>query len=197
MLLALFLLLTISMQPVQAQSSEDLPASMNGMDMSSMHGMSTDMKGMDMKDMQHGMMPGMSHAQDSEKHHEIVAGQPGDEQQVDRTIKVSASDNLRFNPDSLTVKQGETIRFTVTNSGQTAHAFVIATPQRQKEYQQMMERMPTMPQEGDNAITVEPGKTRDLIWQFSHPGTVQFACHEPGHYVAGMVGTIKVLKEPQ
>lgn len=193
MMLAFFLLLTISTQPAVAQGAEDNSASMNGMDRSSMHGMSMDTKSME--GMQHDMLPSMPHGQDSEKHHASVAGRPGDEKQIDRTIKVSASDNLRFKPESLSVKQGETIRFTVTNSGKMAHAFVIATPQQQQDYQQMMERMPTMPQSGSNAITVEPGKTRTLIWQFTQPGIVQFACHEAGHYAAGMVGNINVVKE--
>ncbi len=184
-MLAMFLLLAIGVQPAQAHGSEGHAMSMEGMDMQGME---------DMEGMQHDMMPGMAHTQDSDKHHEIVADRPGDERQVDRTIKVSISGERRFHPGSLSVTQGDTVRFIVTNNSQIPHAFVIATAQGQQDYQQMMERMPSMPQEGNNAVTIKPGESRTLVWQFSHPGTMQFACHMPGHFAAGMVGTINVLK---
>lgn len=43
-----------------------------------------------------------------------------------------------------------------------------------------------------NAIRIEPGETAELTWTFTDPGTVLMGCHEPGHYDAGMRGTITV-----
>lgn len=43
----------------------------------------------------------------------------------------------------------------------------------------------------DNSISIPPGETADLTWKFTDPGSLQFGCHEPGHYEGGMVGTIE------
>src|SRR2546425_8725582 len=51
-----------------------------------------------------------------------VAGQAG---KVNRTVNVDMTDNMRFNPSSLSVKQGETIRFVVKNSGKVKHEMVL------------------------------------------------------------------------
>ena len=37
-----------------------------------------------------------------------------------------------------------------------------------------------------------PGKTGAIIWQFTKAGEFQFACLVPGHFEAGMVGTVIV-----
>jgi uncharacterized cupredoxin-like copper-binding protein len=39
---------------------------------------------------------------------------------------------------------------------------------------------------------VEPGRSGDLIWTFNRTGEFEFACLLPGHYQAGMRGTIRV-----
>jgi uncharacterized cupredoxin-like copper-binding protein len=39
---------------------------------------------------------------------------------------------------------------------------------------------------------VQPGKTGELVWKFNRTGRFDFACLVPGHYEAGMVGTINV-----
>ena len=39
-----------------------------------------------------------------------------------------------------------------------------------------------------NAILVEPGTTKDVVWTFSDSANLNFACTLPGHYQAGMVG---------
>jgi uncharacterized cupredoxin-like copper-binding protein len=43
-----------------------------------------------------------------------------------------------------------------------------------------------------DAVTVEPRQTGDLVWRFSHAGILDFACLQPGHFEAGMKGTITV-----
>jgi uncharacterized cupredoxin-like copper-binding protein len=42
------------------------------------------------------------------------------------------------------------------------------------------------------AAPPDPGSTGALVWQFIAPGTVDFACLEPGHFEAGMIGHITV-----
>lgn len=43
-----------------------------------------------------------------------------------------------------------------------------------------------------NQVTLEPGKTGELVWQFIRAGTFDFACLQPGHFNAGMRGKIAV-----
>ncbi|MGH8502918.1 MAG: cupredoxin domain-containing protein [Gammaproteobacteria bacterium] len=126
------------------------------------------------------------------EHGPSAAGQPGDQSQVDRTIEITAHDSMSYTPQSLTVKPGEIIRFAVTNAGKIRHEFVIGTPEEQREHAQMMAQMPNMVHEDPSSVTLEPGGTKTLVWQFSNPGVVEFACHVPGHYPAGMVGKVHV-----
>jgi uncharacterized cupredoxin-like copper-binding protein len=157
--------------------------SMEGRDHGSMRG-KDDMEGMEHEG--HG-----AHEHGGE-HGPSAAGQPGDESQVDRTVEVTAYDSMSYKPDSLTVKPGETIRFVVTNAGKIRHEFVIGTPEEQREHEQMMQQMPNMVHEDPGSATLEPGETQGLVWQFSNPGVIEFACHVPGHYPAGMVGKVQV-----
>jgi uncharacterized cupredoxin-like copper-binding protein len=41
-------------------------------------------------------------------------------------------------------------------------------------------------------VTVAPGKTGEVIWQFTKAGKIDFACLQPGHYDAGMKGIVDV-----
>lgn len=158
---------------------------MDGMD----HG-STDMDDMKMPSGQEAMQ----HGDDSHggEHHASAAGDPGDPDEVDRTIEVTAHDAMRFKPDSLSVKQGATIRFVLTNVGQIRHEFVIGTADEVREHKQTMQQMPNMVHEDRNSLSLEPGQAKSLVWQFTNPGVVQIACLVPGHYAAGMVGTVRV-----
>jgi uncharacterized cupredoxin-like copper-binding protein len=55
-----------------------------------------------------------------------------------------------------------------------------------------MQKHPEMEHDDPNAVSVEPGKTGQLIWQFTRAGTVDFACLVPGHFEAGMTGQVAV-----
>jgi uncharacterized cupredoxin-like copper-binding protein len=39
---------------------------------------------------------------------------------------------------------------------------------------------------------VPPGKVESIIWRFNRAGEFYFACLQPGHFEAGMVGKITV-----
>ena len=122
-------------------------------------------------------------------------GRPGKADQVQRTIEVKALDTMRYDPQTFTVKAGETIRFVVTNVGRLKHEFIIGDPAEQRAHAEMMRKMPGMEHEDPNALNLEPGETKTLIWQFGQAGVVEVACHVPGHYEAGMVAQVKV-EEP-
>ena len=54
-------------------------------------------------------------------------GKPGVATKTTRTINVDMADSMRFTPADISVKQGETVRFVIKNSGQLKHELVIVT----------------------------------------------------------------------
>jgi uncharacterized cupredoxin-like copper-binding protein len=101
-------------------------------------------------------------------------------------------DTMRFTPDSIMVKQGETIKLIVKNSGKVKHEMVLGTEKELKEHAEVMKKNPEMEHADENQITVQPGKSGEIIWQFTKAGKVNFACLQPGHYEAGMKGALMV-----
>ena len=119
-------------------------------------------------------------------------GTPGKAAKVTRTVTVDMTDAMRFTPASISAKQGETIRFTVKNSGKVKHEFVLGTEKELKEHYQLMKKFPEMEHSDPQMVTVAPGKTGEVIWQFTKAGKIDFACLQPGHYDAGMKGAVTV-----
>jgi uncharacterized cupredoxin-like copper-binding protein/Cu/Ag efflux protein CusF len=126
--------------------------------------------------------------------HRSAAGKPGKASAAKRTIEVTMHDTMRYEPASITVKAGETVRFVVRNKGQLSHEFGIGTLEEQAKHAEMMKAMPDMKHDDPNVITVEPGQKKELIWQFTRAGTFEIACHVPGHYPAGMKMAVKSVK---
>lgn len=135
-------------------------------------------------------MPG--HDMSSMKKGDSAVGQPGDAAKVTRTIELVMDDTMRFTPDRINVKPGETVRFLVKNSGKIPHEMMIGSTGELKEHAAMMRKMPGMKHAESNMITLNPGQKGGMVWQFPQTGTVDFACLAPGHMEAGMVGKIKV-----
>ncbi len=119
-------------------------------------------------------------------------GIAGDAKSVSRTITLTMGDNMRFTPDALTVKQGETIRFVVKNQGKQMHEMVIGTKKELDAHAAMMVKFPGMEHDEPYMAHVSPGKSQNLIWTFNRAGEFDFACLIAGHYQAGMVGKINV-----
>jgi len=111
---------------------------------------------------------------------------------IDRTIAIDMSDNMRFTPEKITIKRGETIRFIVKNSGHVQHEMVIGSLKELKEHEKMMREMPGMVHADSNQVTVDPGQTGELVRQFTKVGAYHFACLQAGHFEAGMQGLISV-----
>ena len=124
--------------------------------------------------------------------HADAIGVPGKAAKVNRTVNVDMTDAMRFKPASIAVKQGETVRFVVKNSGRLKHEFVLGTEAELKEHYELMKKFPEMEHSDPNQVTVAPGKTGEVIWQFTKAGKIDFACLQPGHYDAGMKGFVNV-----
>ena len=113
----------------------------------------------------------------------------------DRTINVETTDQLRFSPDQLTVTEGETVAFVITNGGALPHEFVIGDEQVQAEHEaEMADGTDEMEEMGDKpyAVDVPAGETVTLVYTFDKAGSTIAGCHIPGHYPAGMKATVLV-----
>lgn len=147
--------------------------------------------------MMQGMMPGMMHGKAEGGHsedggHAQGVGKPGNPKNVSRAIQVLMSDDMKFTPAKIDVKRGETIKFVVRNAGQIKHELVIGSMAELKQHAELMRKMPGMEHADPNMVTLDPGKSGELVWQFTKAGTVDFACLQPGHFEAGMMGKISV-----
>ena len=119
-------------------------------------------------------------------------GIAGDAGKARRSIDVGMSDGMRFTPDRIAVKLGETVRFVVRNDGKQLHEFVIGTKAENEKHAAMMLKFPNMEHDEPYMAHVPPGKTGQIVWTFNRAGQFEFACLIAGHYQAGMVGTITV-----
>ena len=110
----------------------------------------------------------------------------GDAEAVKRTIAVKMADTMRFTPDKIAVRDGETVKFVVENQGKVMHEFVIRTKPELDEHAALMMKFPNMEHDEPYMAHVPPGKTGEIIWTFNRPGDFDFACLIAGHYQAGM-----------
>ena len=138
-------------------------------------------------------------------------GRAGHPKRVDRTIAIGMNDRMQFvaasgqrttdvrpgtpphaMPGDIEVKRGETVRFVVRNDGALMHEMVIGTMAELKEHAELMRRYPNMEHDEPYMVHVPPGRTGQIVWTFNRAGQFEFACLIPGHYQAGMKGSIVV-----
>jgi len=121
-------------------------------------------------------------------------GEPGLADKVSRTVTIDMHDTMRFVPATLRVKQGETLRLIVRNTGAVAHELVLGNIKDLKAHAKAMQKFPDMEHAEPNMLSLAPGAQGELLWHFTSAMTVDFACLRPGHYEAGMKGKIDVAK---
>ena len=124
-------------------------------------------------------------------------GIAGDAKAARRTIDIVMTDNMRFSPDRLEVREGETVRLRVRNAGQLMHELVIGTREELQAHAELMRRFPDMEHDEPYMTHVKPGARGELVWNFNRPGEFEFACLIAGHFEAGMVGTVKVIAKKE
>lgn len=129
---------------------------------------------------------------DAAKVEETEFGREGDPAKATRTIRLDMSDAMRFTPADLTVRRGETVRLVAVNKGQVLHEMVLGTADELKKHAEMMKKFPGMEHDEPHMAHVKPGKSGEIVWQFTQAGVFQFACLIPGHFEAGMVGKVTV-----
>lgn len=88
------------------------------------------------------------------------------------SVTITASDDLKFTPNVINAKPGDTVNVSVVNSGKTDHTFVVPDLKV--------------------SVQIPAGKTTQVTFTAPAAGTYAFQCDVPGHKEAGMVGQIIV-----
>lgn len=120
----------------------------------------------------------------------------------ERKIKVTAMDTYTYAPETITVKQGTIVHFTVKNKGKVRHEFVVGDRALQDLHEVQMQEMCAamaanaicdmdMPDDA-HGMDLRAGESKTFTWIAATPGEFEYACHEPGHYDHGMVGHLTV-----
>ena len=145
------------------------------------------------------LVTGVAHAggTHSHSHDEMMAvGLPGNAADADRTIDIimleKEDGSMVFEPAALNMKKGETVRFLLTNKGDSDHEFVMDDVVANQKHKLAMEKYPDMEHADPNAIRLESGESGEIVWTFANTGKFEFACLIPGHYEAGMHGALTV-----
>ena len=113
-------------------------------------------------------------------------GQPGfvaGTQAAPRIVDVGVTDLLLFDPTVISVQQGETITFRISNAGQATHEFKVGP------MQDVFDDIPGTPEVAD----ITPNSVKTITYTFTDTGPYAFACHAPGHYENGMFGFVNVI----
>lgn len=120
-------------------------------------------------------------------------GIAGEARAVTRTITLRMTDDMRFTPRRIEVQEGETVRLRAENQGRLLHEIVLGTPADLDAHAEMMARHPGMEHDEPHMAHVAAGQRGDIVWKFNRAGEFRFACLIPGHYQAGMTGTVAVV----
>jgi uncharacterized cupredoxin-like copper-binding protein len=140
----------------------------------------------------HGEKAQSPPAIDYSKAEQTPFGIAADPKTATRTIRIDMTDAMRFTPSRITVKRGEVVRFIAANKGQVLHEMVLGTMDELRMHAALMKKHPGMEHDAPHMAHVNPGKSGEIGWKFTRTGTFHFGCLIPGHFEAGMLGTIEV-----
>lgn len=133
---------------------------------------------------------GMASDGHSHSHNGYQFGEPAEAEDATTKIEVVAKD-FEFDPDEITVEQGDIVEFVVTNEGKADHEFVIGDAALMEELGSMAHQHGAA---DPNAVpAMSPGDEGSLTWNFTEPGRFRFECHVDAHNELGMIGTITVM----
>lgn len=95
----------------------------------------------------------------------------------------------RFSTNEIVVKAGTTVRFVVANDDPILHELIVGPPEVHARHENGSEAAhPPRPGE----VTVQPNATATTEYAFTEVGSIEFACHLPGHHAYGMTGQVRV-----
>ena len=110
-----------------------------------------------------------------------------------RRIDIRMGDDMRFTPSHIDVREGETVRLRIANRGKTLHELVLGTSEELMAHAELMKKHPNMQHDEPYMAHVPSRQRGEITWTFNRAGDFEFACLIPGHFEAGMRGTLRVL----
>jgi len=102
---------------------------------------------------------------------------------VSGTVQVSTMDTLRFAPDVLSVRAGETIALEISNPGALPHELFVGTAFEQQTHEREMASGTPMHAE-PGQVNVPANSSVRLVYTFDQPGSVEYGCHVPAGMAA-------------
>lgn len=122
-----------------------------------------------------------------------AVGMPAKGAKPDKVVHVLLTDDMKITfKKPVEIKQNDIVQFVVVNAGKMEHEFTIGSHMEQQEHREMMKTMSHHAHDSGNAVTVQPGKAKQLMWHFHGEPKVELACNIPGHYEGGMVKEITI-----
>jgi uncharacterized cupredoxin-like copper-binding protein len=106
-----------------------------------------------------------------------------------RTVEITMH-HTRFEPSSIEVRAGTTVRFVLRNTDPIDHEFIVGDDAVQQRHRVGHEQRHDGSVPGE--ISVPSGTVATTTFRFDHAGTIAYACHLPGHEAYGMVGVVRV-----
>ncbi len=123
----------------------------------------------------------------------IVLAGCGGPAKPSQSVDVTMTD-FTFSPNQFTVPAGQQISFSATNNGAVIHSFIIM---------KLSHNVQAHFTNADQAnvywevAQIAPGQSvKNSFTAPTEPGEYQIVCGEPGHFEAGMVAKLNVVKQP-
>lgn len=115
-----------------------------------------------------------------------------------------------FKPNKITLTKGVPVELKLSNTGRVTHEFMVYAHPKSGMSMEDLEKWAEARSyfkdleltvegggikvvgEGIFEVEIEAGKTAEIRFTPKKPGTFELGCHLPGHYEAGMKGTLVV-----
>ena len=119
---------------------------------------------------------------------------PAEDPNAPLAIEVEMGE-FSFTPSRITVPAGRQVRFEIVNHGVAPHEFLVGDQHAQDEAEREMAKGSSAGghvHDDTLSIYLDAGESGVLETTFDAPASLLIGCHVPGHWAAGMKGTLTV-----
>ena len=134
---------------------------------------------------------GMDHSNGMAMEGMSDVGMPANGAKPNKVVHVILSDDMKIRfKKEVDINTNDVVQFVIMNTGKMDHEFSIGSAAEQIKHREMMKNMGNHAHDSGSAVTVKPGKAKQLLWHFHGDKNIEFSCNIPGHAEAGMVKSI-------
>lgn len=113
-----------------------------------------------------------------------------------RRVDLTMTEEMTFEPATIQVRRGETIRFVVRNASKEDHEAYIGTEEEQRIHAKVHSAFSYAEQPETThmgyGIHVAAFGNGEFVYKFDRAADLEIGCHYPSHYQAGMRAVIEV-----